>query len=626
MSSATRSTFGRLGLVALAVIFVVTVSLANVILRGARLDLTENNLYTLSPGTTKALGNIAEPINLYFFFSERATTDVPYLRAYAGRVRDMLREFAQYSNGRIRVTEVDPVPFSDEEDRATQFGLQGIRLDSTPDPIFMGLAGTNSVGDDEIIPFLDPSKESFLEYELAQLVYSLANPKRPVVGLMSTLPMNAGFDPMTQQVRQPWAITNQLRQLFELRQIEPGATAIPEDVQVLMIVHPKGLSDQTLFAIDQFILRGGRAMVFVDPWSDVDPGNPGDPTGGMAGGHSSNLKKIFDAWGVSVTTDTFVGDDRYALQVMGPQQRPVRDIGLVGVDADGLDREDVVTSGLGLLNYGFAGAISVADKAAVSMTPLVRSSDLAGPVGTAALGFMTDPTLLRENFKPTGQRYPFAARVSGKVPSAFPNGPPGGAAPGSKPALAAAEKPINVVIVADTDFLSDRLWVQTQNFFGQRVTNAFANNGDFVVNALDNLLGSSDLIGIRGRATFSRPFTRVQELRRVAEDRFRVTEDNLKQELRATEQKLGELQARREDRNTMILTQAQEQEIDRFRKERASIRKQLRQVQRDLDQDIERLGNTLKAVNIGLVPLIISVLSIALLLIRRRRRTGSGRS
>lgn len=624
MTSATRSTFGRLGLVALAVIFVVAVSLANVLLRGARLDLTENRLYTLSPGTTKALGNIAEPINLYFFFSDKATTDIPYLRAYAGRVRDMLREFSQYSNGKLKVTEIDPVPFSDEEDRATQFGLQGIRLETTPDPIFMGIAGANSVGDDETLAFLDPSKESFLEYDLAKLIYSLANPKRPVVALLSSLPLNAGFDPMTQQVRQPWAITNQLRQLFELRQLEPAVTQIADDVQVLMVVHPKGLSEQTLYAIDQFILRGGRAMLFVDPWSEADPGDPTNPAAAMGGGRSSSLDKLFQAWGISVSTDTFVGDDRFALQVMGPDQRPVRDIGLAGIGPDGFDKEDVVTAGLTLLNFGFAGAITTGEKPAVTVTPLVRSSDLAAPVGTSALGFTSDPTLLREGFKPTGERYTLAARLSGKVPSAFVAGAPAGAPATDKKAhLAGAENPINVVVVADTDFLSDRLWVRTQDFFGQRLANAFANNGDFVVNALDNLLGSSDLIGIRGRATFSRPFTRVEDLRRGAEDKFRVTEERLKQELRETEQKLGELQARREDRNAMIMSPEQEKEIARFRDQRVNIRKELRQVQRNLDQDIERLGNWLKAINIGLMPLLISVVSIGLLLFRRQRKAGN---
>jgi ABC-type uncharacterized transport system involved in gliding motility auxiliary subunit len=624
MTSSTRSTYGRLGLLALAVIFVVAVSLANVILRGARLDLTENRLYTLSAGTERTLGNITEPINLYFFFSDRATTDVPYLRAYADRVRDMLREFAQGSNGKLKVTEIDPIPFTDEEDRATQFGLQGIRLENTSDPVFFGIAGTNSVGDDEIIPFLDPGKESFLEYELAKLVYALANPKRPVVALLSGLPMNAGFDPMTQQIRQPWTITSQLRQLFDLRQLEPAPTKIADDVQVLMVVHPKGLGEPTLYAIDQFILRGGRAMVFVDPWCEADPGagNPMDPAAALAGGRSSSLGKLFDAWGIRVSGEEFIGDDRYALQVMGPAGRPVRDIGLLGIPIEGLDQEDVVTAGLNLVNLGYAGAISRDEQAPASVTPLVQSSDVAGPVATATLGFASNPEMLRDSFSPTGERYTLAARVSGKVPSAFAAGAPAGAAT-DKPHLAAAENPINVVIVGDADLLSDRLWVRTQDFFGQRLANAFANNGDFVVNSLDNLLGSSDLIGIRGRATFTRPFTRVEDLRRQAEDRFRVTEERLQRELQETEQKLGELQARREDRNALILSPEQEAELQRFTAQRVAIRRELREVQRNLDRDIERLGNWLKAINIGAVPIAISLVSLAVLYLRRRRRAES---
>jgi ABC-type uncharacterized transport system involved in gliding motility auxiliary subunit len=232
---------------------------------------------------------------------------------------------------------------------------------------------------------------------------------------------------------------------------------------------------------------------------------------------------------------------------------------------------------------------------------------------------MMDPEMLRRDFKPTGERYTLAARISGKVPSAFPNGAPGGASEGAKPHLAAAENAVNVILIADTDVLTDRLWVQQQNFFGQRVSTAFANNGDFVVNALDNLAGSSDLIGIRGRATFSRPFVRVQELRREAENRFRVNEERLKQELQDTERKLTELQASRQDRNAMILSPEQEAELKRFQDQRLAIRKELRQVQRNLDQDIESLGNWLKAINIGAMPVAISLISLAVLGLRRRK-------
>lgn len=258
----------------------------------------------------------------------------------------------------------------------------------------------------------------------------------------------------------------------------------------------------------------------------------------------------------------------------------------------------------------------------MTLVPLVRSSNLAAPIATAILGFMPDPEMLRKGFDPTGERYTLAARISGKVPSAFAAGAPAGT-PAGRTHLAAAGNPVNVVVVADTDFLSDRLWVQTQNFFGQRLANAFANNGDFVVNTIDNLLGSDDLIGIRGRATFSRPFTRVQELRRTAEDRFRVTEERLQQQLKDTEEKLNALQASREDHSTLILSPEQEREIERFREQRIEIRHELRQVQRNLDQDIERLGNWLKVINIGLMPLLISLASLGILLVRRQRRARS---
>jgi ABC-type uncharacterized transport system involved in gliding motility auxiliary subunit len=626
MSSTTRSTFGRLGLVALAVLFIVAVSLTNIILRGARLDLTENNLYTLSEGTRKVLGEIREPINVYFFFSDKATADIPYLRAYATRVREILREFGQHAGDQLKVNEVDPLPFSEDEDRANQFGLQGIKLDTTPDPIYLGIAATNSVGDEETIAFLDPSKESFLEYDLAKLIYTLANPKKPVIGMLSGLPMNAGFDPQTQQMRPPWVVANQIRQLFEVRELQAPVTAIDGDISVLMVVHPKDLSDQTLYAIDQFILRGGRAMLFVDPHAEADQGgvDPNDPAAAFNVKKGSSLNRLLAAWGLTVPEDKFVGDDRYALQVMGPAQRPVRDIALLGIDKDGLDPSDVVTAGLNNLNVGFAGYITRNKDAAATLTPLVQTSDLAGPLSTTALGFMMDPEMLRRDFAPTGEQYVVAARVSGKVPSAFASGAPAGASSqGDKPHLAAAEKPIKVVLVADTDMLTDRLWVQQQNFFGQRLTSAFANNGDFVVNALDNLAGSSDLIAIRGRATFNRPFVKVQELRREAENRFRVTEERLKQELQDTEQKLTELQASRQDRNATILSPEQEQELERFREQRLAIRKELRQVQRNLDQEIESLGTWLKVLNIGAMPVAISLVSLGVLMLRRRRKQGA---
>ena len=219
-AAGSKAAFGRIGLAALALAFVAAVAAVNIAFKGVRLDLTANRLYTLSDGTRKVLGNIPEPVNLYLFYSDRATANVPYLRTYAGRVRELLEEFADRADGKLRVSVVDPLPFSDDEDRAAQFGLQSVNLPNSTEPVYLGIAGTNSVGDQQVLPFLDPGKEQFLEYELAKLVYSLANPKKPVIALLSGLPMTSGFDPMTQQLREAYTITNQLQQLFDVKVLD----------------------------------------------------------------------------------------------------------------------------------------------------------------------------------------------------------------------------------------------------------------------------------------------------------------------------------------------------------------------------------------------------------------------
>ncbi len=611
---------GSIGLVVLALVFLVGATLINATLRGVRLDLTENRLYTLSDGTRNILAAIPEPVNVYLYFSDRATTTVPFFRTYASRVQEMLEEFAGYADGKLVLTVVDPLPFSEEEDRATGFGLQAISLGTPAEPIYFGVAGTNSVGENQVIPFLDPTKEAFLEYDLAKLVYALANPAKPRIALLSSLPMTAGFDPMTQQIRQPWVITDQLRQLFDLQVLDARTKRIGDDVRVLMLVHPRDLPDTTLYAIDQFVLRGGNLLVFVDPVAETDP-DPGSPAGPDGG---SDLEPLFRTWGIRLDDEHVVADDQFALNVRGGDGQAVRHLSVIGLDQSVMSQDDVVTGGLNLVNMAYPGHLIALDESPTTLAPLIQSSALAGLIPVTDLLLAADPAMLRDGFAPTGTRYTLAARIQGTVPSAFPDGgpdgPPGSEAGGNH--LAASAGPINVVVVADADLLADRLWVQSQDFFGQRMNRVFANNGDLAINALDNLLGSSDLISIRSRATFQRPFTRVQELRRQAETRFQAAEQRLQDELNETEGRLAELQASRPDQGTQILSAAQQAEIDRFQTRRLELRRELRQVQRGLDQDIERLGGVLKAINIGLMPLLISVVSV-LLLVLRRRWTGS---
>jgi len=626
MSSSNKIIFDRLGLLAIVATFLIAVILSNALLRGIRIDLTENRLYTLSDGTVNILENISEPINLYLFFSNQATADYPALRIYAVRVQEMLEEFEQRSGGNLAVTVIDPLPFSEDEDRASQFGLRSVNPGLTGDPIYLGLAGTNAIGDEEIIEFFDPIKETLLEYELARLIYRLASPSLPIIGLVTALPMTGGFDPMTQQTRQPWTITSQIQQLFDLRSLGSNIEEIDQEIDLLLIVHPKDLPVTTRYAIDQYVLGGGRTLLFVDPYAEVDipAPDPSNPVAAMTANRASNLPDLLRKWGVTVPGDEIVGDDRYALAVSGPGQRPVRHLVLLGIDSTGLDGDDVVTTDLDSINLGFTGHIVVEESEAIEVTPLILSSDTAGTLPASNVPFMSDPDMLRDLFTPTGQQYVLAARISGIAETAFPDGPPtlpdsGEAPQRQREQIRVSEYPINVILVADTDLLTDRFWVQVQSFFGQRIATAFASNGDFTINALDNLSGSSDLIGMRSRQSYSRPFTRVLALRRKAENEFRLTEQRLQQELRDTESKLAELQANREDSTALILSREQVAELDRFQQERLRIRKELRQVQRNLDQDIQDLGTRLKVINIGLIPLLIGLASLTLFVVRRRR-------
>jgi ABC-type uncharacterized transport system involved in gliding motility auxiliary subunit len=618
------------GLVVLALLFLALTILANALFRGYRLDLTENKLYTLADGTQNILRSIDEPLNLYFFYSRRASEEIPQLRTYAQRVRELLQEFEEQSGGGIRLTEVDPLPFSEEEDRATAFGLQGVTLGGLGgDPIYFGLAATNSVGDVETIPFFQPDRESFLEYDLAKMVYTLATPERPVVGILSSLPMTSGFDPATGRPREPWVIAAQIEQLFEVRRLEPGVPAIDEDIGVLLVVHPKMLDDDTLYSIDQFVMRGGRLIAFVDPMSDAElPSDMAGASAALFADRSSSLERLFSAWGWEVPTDEIVLDRRFALTVnAGGGQGPVRHLGFLGVTADGLSPSDVVTADLDRANFASTGHIVLAEDAAVQLTPLIQSSDEAGVTPAETLRFLPDPTTLLDDFVATGERYHLAARLTGELTTAFPEGPPAGDDEESESARpehrAASDGPVNVVVVADTDALADRMWVQVQSFFGQPIYQAFADNGAFVNNALDNLVGSSDLISVRSRGTYSRPFERVEALRADADAAYRATQQELEQALAETERKLSELQTAKDDDNLLILTEEQQDELLRFQEQRLSIRKELRDVQHDLDRSIENLGTRIKVLNIFLVPALILLSAIAIYFVRARRRRES---
>lgn len=599
------------GLLLIAVAFLAFNMLAALGLGNARLDLTEQKLYTISEGTERILGELDEPINLYFFYSDKAARDLAVLRNYATRVTEMLKAYERAAGGKIKLHIIDPEPFSEDEDKAAGFGLQAVPANQGGEQIYFGLAGTNAVDDKQIIPFFPLDQEEFLEYQISQLVQGLAKPQRPVIGLLSGLQLNGGFDMMARQPMAPWMVMEEVRQLFKIDSLKAGIDKIPDEVSVLLLVHPKSLPEATLYAIDQFVLRGGKLLVFVDPLSEADnaaPVMPGDQLD-----KASDLEPLFKAWGLRMVPDKVLGDGSYALSVsMGQGQRPARHAAWLALPQRALNQDDVATAGLETINIASSGILEPIEGAKTQFVPLLQSSEYAMPFDATRLSMLANPEELIRDLEPTGERYAIAARISGPAQSAYPNG-----IEGQKDGLKSADN-INVIAVADTDLLSDRMWVQVQDFFGQRVPQPFADNAGFAINALDNLSGSDALISVRSRGRFSRPFEVVEALQREAEAQFRVKEEDLQQRLAETEQKLAALQ-QQDPSKALELTPEQQATVQQFLAEKVRIRKELREVRYQLNADIEALGRTLKLANILLVPLLLTLGVLALWLWRRRK-------
>ena len=607
-----RVMYSGAGLLLIALAFLLFNAFSGLVFTHARLDLTEQKLYTISEGTKTILEGLDKPIELDFFYSDEATKGLVALRNYARRVEELLRAYERESGGKLKLHVVDPEPFSEEEDRAAELGLQAVPLNQGGDKVYFGLAATNAEGRTQSIPFFALDQEEFLEYELSRLVQSLASPQMPVVGVLSDLPITGGFDMRTQQATPPWTVLEQIRQLFHIESLERNVDMIPANVSVLMLVHPKALPEPTLYAIDQFVMRGGKLLVFLDPYSEADPGMgfmPGEP----GDGKGSNLTPLLKAWGVHMAPDRVVLDAANAMSVgVGEERRPVRHPGWLSLPQQTMDTDDVTTASLESLTMATAGFLEPLENATTRFTPLVQSSTYAMPIEAQRFATLENPEVLLRDLEPTGERYTLVARIQGPARSAYPDG-----IEGRKDGLKDSAS-INVIAVADTDLLADRMWVQVQDFFGQRMPQPWADNGTFVVNALDNLSGTDALISVRSRGRFARPFVVVEELQRQAENRFREKEEALQQRLAATEAQLAELQGPNAD-GAIELTAEQQAALQRYMQEKLRIRKELREVRYQLNADIDALGRLLKFFNIALVPLVLTLVVLLTWLWRRRR-------
>lgn len=600
---ASRPASRRLWLVLplLAAAYVLLVLAGSRWLGGERIDLTRDRLYTLSPGTRDIIGHLQQSLQLSLYFSDRASHGLPQLRAYHQRVVNMLDEVVRDSHGRINLQQIDPLPYSEDEDRASAAGLTSVRSNDTGDAIYFGLAGRNlKDGRTAAIPFFLPAKEPFTEYDIARLLHELSVARKPSVAIYSELPIWGGTDAEGNDAP-AWTVLQQLRQLFDVHQLDAGSLAkLAMDTDVLVLIQPTGLPQADIEAVDRYVQRGGRLLVFVDPDSEID------------GGAASGLPTLFRAWGVTFHPGRVLLDRSRALTVESPAGTPVRHPAVLGLNDDELNRHDPVTAALSVIDVSSVGYFGLLPDATTRLEPLLQSTTEAMSVPTDKVRNAVDPSTLYEGYRPDGQHYAMAVRLLGKLPGAFP-----GDAPAKPPA-----HPGQVILVGDTDMLANRMWVQPSPSLGQTLMSPFASNGDFFVNAIDDLAGPSDLIGIRGRAVEQRRFTRVDDLRRKADEKFKAKQVELQQELAETEQRIKQLQ---QHPDGGVSNADRESAVRQFMAKKLEIRNQLRAVQRSLDADIRRLSMQLKFIDILLMPLLVSMLGLLYGAWRsRRRRSGSG--
>jgi ABC-type uncharacterized transport system involved in gliding motility auxiliary subunit len=600
-----------------------------------RSDLTENRLYTLSDGTKKILNKLDTDVVVRFYFSkDNASVPVP-LRAYAQEVQDLLDEYQQYSHGKVKIIKLDPKPDSDAEDSANLDGVEGQAVDLT-DKVYLGLA-VSCLDAKTSIPYLSPDRANLLEYDLSRAISSVANPKKAVIGIMSALPVTGReSNPMMMQQRQqpspPWIFLNELKENYVVRDIPLTTEKIDDDVSVLVVIHPQGIADGAQFAIDQFLLRGGKMVALLDPYSFVEAQTAGPY--GAAAGFDSTLNKLLPAWGIDFSEKKMIADPPFATQVQ--RENDVQsDPTILSITSEGINKEDALGAAVSDLLMPFAGAFNGKPAEGLKEDVLVKSSKQAGLVDVSAIE--AGPDAIRKQLKSANTAYPIAIRLSGKFKTAFPNGKPEAkndpnASPTPTPqpnASASKIEPLKdakseavVILVSDADFAYDAIAGRAQQVLNQTVFVPSNGNLNFIQSSIEQLAGDSDLIGIRSRTSGNRPFVVVNKMQAAAQEKYQSKIDDLEDNLNQARQKLAALQTGKQSDQKMLLSPEQQAEIKKFQENEATVNKELKQVRKNLRQEIDSLQNTVKWVDIAGMPLIVTLVGLTLAVVKRRRRAA----
>jgi ABC-type uncharacterized transport system involved in gliding motility auxiliary subunit len=666
MSSQTSNqskalTAGRVALIAAAlgaVIFVCLNIVSAQIFRNTRIDLTAQHLYSLSQGTRTLLGELKEPVRFRLFMSAGLTRQAPQLAAFAGRVRSLLDSYVSAAKGNIILEVIDPKPYSEEENRATAFGIEPAVSGAGGEKLYFGLAATNSTTGKATIAVFTPDREAFLEYDLTRLVSELGRRGKPVVALYDGIGL-AG-NPMMRQPEQQ--TLTQMKQFFDVKAVAGDLDKLPDDARVLMVVHPQNLSEKALYNIDQWVMAGKATMIFVDPYAENQTPPRGMPPGMPVPDPTSNLEPLFKAWGVKFDVKHAVGDPAYALQTdrnVGGREVAMANLPWIAFRDAAFAHDEVIVGQLSAIVMTTAGAFEAA-KDGVTLRPLIQASASAGLLDAAQAGDrLGDPRRLRMGFVKASTPLVMAGRLTGILDSAFPDGlnkkddakaaekkpddasadaskdelgkdeakaadakptdaKPADNKPADPPAIKKSVKPANVILVGDADMLMDRNWIQVHNILGQQVAQAFANNGDFVINAIEQMAGGAALADLRGRGVSWRPFDLIEKMKAEADGKFRVKEQELTTRLNEARQKLTQLPKAPEGSNE-VLTADQAKTIQGFRNQVIAINAELREVQFALNRDVDNLKTLVTALNVGAVPVTVGIIALAFGLIRPRR-------
>ena len=586
-----------------------------------RVDLTAEKAYTLSPGTRAILAKLDTPVQIRFYCTKNASTMPVFLSTYAQRVEDLLGEYRQASKGRIDVQRLNPEPDSDAEDSARLDGVEGQQL-RTGEKVFLGLS-VGMLDQKQAISFLAPDRERLLEYDISRAIARVMTAEKPVIGVMSPLPVMGETNPMAMQMQgqrsqPPWAFISELKRDFNVQQIDAAVEKIPDNVKVLLVIHPKGFSDSTQYLLDQFLLRGGKLIAFVDPLCALD--RPPTPPGQMPPISSSNLDKLFKAWGLTFDAGKVVADMEHVAKLQeGPNPA------VLTLNDTAINKDDVVTANTDNLLLAFAGSFSGAPAEGLVETVLLKSSKRSDLVDNMTASFAGGQ--IAGNLNPTGTEYPMAVRLTGKFKTAFPDGKPKpGTSPQPKPeespapaGLKESAEPSTVILVGDADMIQDPVSVREIQAIGQRLIMPLNGNLSFAQSVVEQLAGDSNLIAVRSRASRERPFTVVQKMQADAETNYRSKIKELENSLADAQRRLNELQKSKEGGQQFILSPEQQQELVNFRKKEADVKVQLKQMRKQLRSEIDSLENRIKWLNIAGMPVAVVLAGFGLAAMKRRR-------